>query len=469
MSTRRTVFCLIICTFLFAQHECYFVTSTNSDDATAYSNSHKIATHRGELPHDTIHFVYHDSDSIYYTSTLDHGASWLTPYVLCSGQHPALDIDDSEFRHITYQQIDTVDSNYDVFYDCLDDWAPPVNISESANNSTLPDVVLDDHQTAHIVWVEEFDDYPQIYYRTCVGGMPGDTMRISDFGSAEAIFSYPSISLFGPNSRIYVAWDCFDSASYSPYQIHVRYKQGATWSPVETYAHYLPLRHSSLDYGHGGMDSISLCYEDSTSGNLEATFVGGNGGGYATPGKSSYPVMTTINGTWSYLYWQEDSAGYEDIYYHLYYFNAGWNRGSVRSSFAITESIRYPNSCGAYLVWTQGDTPPYSIWFANFGYPIAVKETDNVRIIAPAAFPNPFQKQVTITWTGTQEWEGTASIYDISGRLVQKLKPAARTGSACHVTWCGNDERGNRLPAGAYLCVLNTEGAHRVVKVLKID
>jgi len=271
---------LICCVTAFAQFEYYPVTSVNSSDATAFSNSHKLATRSGELPSDTIHLVYHDNDSIYYTRSIDMGASWETPYSLAAGCYPAFDIYHNDIRHVAYQQFDPSDSTNDVFYDCLDDWAPPVNISESSNNSTLPDVVVDEHLMAHIVWVEEIGSQGYIYYRTCIGAMPGDTMRISDFGSAEATYSYPSISLFSPGNRIYTCWDCIDTASYSPYQIHMRYKQGDTWSPVDVYAHHLPLRHSALDFGHAGMETVSFCYEDSTSGNLEATFVGGNGGGY---------------------------------------------------------------------------------------------------------------------------------------------------------------------------------------------
>lgn len=470
MSFQKCVLCIIICVTLgFCQYEHYFVTTVNSADATAFSNSHKIATRNGELPSDTIHFVYHDNDTIYYIRTLDRGATWQTPTALAPGLYPALDIDDSQFRHVAWQQFDTITSSYDVYYDCLDDWAPPTNISESAGNSTHPDVVLDDHQTAHIVWTEEIGGYCYIYYRTCIGSMPGDTMRLSDSGSAEATYSYPSTSILGPNSRVYVAWDCLDTASYSPYQIHIRYKQGSTWSVVNSYAHYLPMRHSSLDYGHGGMETLSFCYEDSTSGNLEATFEGGSGGGYPTEGRSEYPVVSTVGDVWSYLYWQEDSAGYEDICYHFYYFMTGWNRGSVRSLFSITEPIHYPSCCGAYLVWTQGTTPPYSIFFADFGYPIATNETNEAQLSMPLIRPNPFAERVTVTWSSQNREAQSAVIYDVSGRIIKLLKPQQGSNHELSATWQGRDEAGNRVPAGIYLCVLNTGVADRVVKIVKTE
>lgn len=483
MYVQKSALGLIICCIVaFAQYQCYPVTPVNSSDATAFSNSHKLATRNGELPSDTIHLVYHDNDSVYYTCSIDMGVSWQTPYSLSSGLYPAFDIYHNEIRHVAYQQFDPSDSTYDIYYDCLDDWAPPVNISESSNNSTYPDVVADEHLTAHIVWVEEIGNQCYIYYRTCIGATPGDTMRISDFGSAEATYSYPSISLFSPNNRIYACWDCLDTGSYSPYQIHVRYKEGETWSPVTAYAHYLPQRHSSLDFSHGGMEELSFCYEDSTSGNLEATFVGGNGGGYATDGNSSYPVLTTVDDVWSYLYWQEDSAGYIDICYHLYYFMTGWTQGTVRSVFAIEEPVRYPNSCGAYVVWTQGDATPYTIYFADFGYPIGVEESQTpVRAFSVNAKPNPFKDKTDISFrVGTRQFNalsswnetprsrdrtGSIRIYDVAGQLVKQFSHSTIQQSN-RVTWDGKDDAGDDVPAGIYYCVLGDYSA--VTKVTKL-
>lgn len=468
MYVQKTAFGLIAyCAIALAQYQCHPVTSVHSADATAFSNCHKLATRNGELPSDTLHLVYHDNDSIYYTRSIDMGVSWQTPYSLCSGLYPALDIYHNEIRHIAYQQFDPSDSTYDVYYDCLDDWAPPVNISESANNSTNPDVVADEHLMAHIVWVEEIGDQGYIYYRPCTGAMPGDTMRISDFGSAQATYSYPSISLFSPSNRIYVCWDCYDADCYSPYQIHVRYKQGDTWSGVTSYAHYMPLRHSSLDFGHGGMETLSFCYEDSTSGNLEATFVGGNGGGYATEGRSSYPVLTTIDDVWSYLYWQEDSSGHIDICYHLYYFMTGWTQGTVRSVFGINEPVRYPNACGAYLVWTQGYGPSYTIYIADFGYPISVEESSTRACgYSISAQPNPFQDKTCISFAIGSELEiGTVRIYDVAGRLIRQFSnPTIQRSN--YIVWDGTDNAGNEAPAGIYYCVLGDYCA--VTKVTKL-
>jgi hypothetical protein len=469
MYIQKGVLCLFICCIVaLAQYQYYPVTSVNSSDATAFSNSHKLATRYGELPSDTIHFVYHDNDSIYYIRSLNMGVSWETPYALCPGLYPAFDIYHNEIRHVAYQQFDPGDSTYDVYYDCLDDWAAPVNISESSNNSTHPDVVADEHLMAHIVWVEEIGQQSYIYYRPCTGAMPGDTMRISDFGSTEATYSFPSISLFGPSNRIYVCWDCLDTACYSPYQIHVRYKQGATWSSVTSYAHYLPQRHSSIDFGHAGVETLSFCYEDSTSGNLEATFVGGNGGGYTTQGNSTYPVLSTVDDVWSYLYWQEDSSGYVDICYHLYYLMTGWTRGTIRTVFSIDEPVRYPNCCGAYVVWTQGDSTPYTIYIADFGYPIGIAESQEPACaLSINAKPNPFthKTQIRVATDTKLNTPVSVYIYDVTGQLIKHCTyPTIQQSN--YVIWDGTDETGKEVPAGIYYCVCgNSRGATKVTKL----
>lgn len=457
----------VLCFPVLAQYDFYYVTSVNAVDATAFSNSHKIAV-RGDWVGDTIHIVFHD-DSVYYTFSTDGGPTWSTPVALAPGTNPALDIDHMAFRHVAWQQFDPADSTYDVYYDCLDDWALPVNISESSNNSTFPDVVADASLTAHVVWQEERGPNNYIYYRPCVGAMPGDTVRISDFGSSVATYSYPSVSIYCPNDRIYAVWDCYDTGSYSPYQIHVRYKEGANWSDVETYAHYLALRHSSVDFGHGE-DALSLCYEDSSSGNLEATFVGGNGGGYPTQGRSKYPVVATVGSTWSYLYWQEDSAGFEDICCHFYYFVTGWTPpASVRSIFSIDKPVRYPNCCGANLVWTQGDTAPYSIYYGDFGYPIGVEEARRAEHMPSLVIsPNPFREMTNIRLEALADDAEIISIYSTAGHLVKILYPQSQISNLQSVVWDGTDNAGEKVPAGTYFCILETSEQRVVKKVVRL-
>lgn len=455
-----------------AQQYHYFVTTSNSSDATAFNNSHKVVTHYGEGPNDTIHVVYHSSDSIYYTCTTDGGPSWQTPLALHPGTNPAFDRDRYGFRHIAWQYFDIADSNFEIYYDCLDDWSPPINVSESSGNSIFPDLVVDSNFVVHITWTEQIDDYSHIYYRSCELGVLTDTVRISEYGSAQAAHSHSSISIFQPNYRIYVLWCCVDTSTYTPYHIVYRYKEGTTWfSTIPLAADWQTLRHPSLDFSHGE-EPLSACWEDSTSGNLEATFYGGNGGGYATQGRSLFPVISTVGTTWSYLFWQEDSAGCEDIYYHLYYeFAGGWYAsGSLRELFTIQEPVKYPNCCGAYLVWTQGENPPYSIYFADFGYPIGIQESEtNHQSISLTITPNPFIEETEIKYGKEHRAKDIVlEIYDISGRLLRQYDYTTIRLSN-KITWHGDDNFNKKLPAGTYFCVLKTGSDIFVKKIVRVE
>jgi len=459
---------LLAFSFSAAQLQHQFVANANSIDATAFSNSHKIVPRYGDILSDTIHLVYHSSDSIYYIYTTDQGQSWQPPVALYSGIYPALDIDIFGFRHVAWQYFDTNNYNYEVYYDCLDDWCAPLNVSETPTNSTLPDLVVDSSGVVHLTWT----DADQIYYRTCHNGFLGDTFRVSGYGSSQAIYSHPSTSIFIPDHRVYIVWQCYDIECYSPYQIHYRYKEDNTWSSTTAWASYLAMRHPSVDFSHGTEsihEQLSLCYEDSTSGNMQATFVGGNGGGCTTQGYSTHPVISTVGTTWSYLFWQEDSSGHEDIYFHLYYCFSGWTNGSLRTTLNIQEPIRFPNTCGAYLVWTQGDSIPYSIYFADFGYPIGVRESQNRRQECISFSPNPFRRKHGLVIKIQTPGEYTqVKMYDVSGTLVKDFSPQLR-GYPRSIKWFGHDDQGNDLPAGIYLCSIIDENGESLEKIVMID
>jgi hypothetical protein len=425
---------------------------------------------------DTIHVVYHSSDSVYYIFTTDEGISWQTPVAFHEGICPALDVDTYGFRHVAWQYFHSGSGNYEVYYDCLDDWAPPINVSESSGNSILPDLVIDSSLVVHITWTEDVDGYNQIFYRSCDNGVLSDTFRISDYGSAQATNSHSSISIFQPDNRIYILWACVDTSSYTPYHILYRYKEGSNWSITNSLAeHWHMLRHPSLDFCHG-LDSLSACWEDSTSGNLEAFFYGGNpGGGYPTQGHSMYPVISTVGENWSYVFWQEDSSGYIDINYNLYYLWAGgwYDGGSLRALFNISEPIKFPNCCGAYLIWTQGQTSPYSLYFADFEYPIGIENTKTeCKTISLSIAPNPFSKLTNIKFqTPSSKSQVTMSIYDATGRLARSFPVTNLCNpnkSVVSVYWDGTDDYGKELPTGTYFCILNNNNESFLKKVVKL-
>ncbi len=86
-------------------------------------------------------------------------------------------------------------------------------------------------------------------------------------------------------------------------------------------------------------------------------------------------------------------------------------------------------------------------------YPVAVDDLKSVSETSLRGnFPNPFSGETEIRYDLSSARDVTLEIYSLQGLMVRswKLAPAA-PGSHAQV-WDGNDERGNRVPAGVYTC-----------------
>jgi len=410
MADKFIPFILIITSSLFAQSGPILVNYTMSHDATTYTNSHKIVAHGSY--ESIIYITYHSSDSVFYTYSSNGGGSWSTPVFVGLGKNPAIDIDKNNNHHIAWTRF--VSNNYEIFYDCIEDINPPVNITNTPGNSTLPDLIVDTSLTVHFTWTENVGASNQIFYRTYKSGILGDTLRISDIGDNNQ----SSISIFDPY-KLYIIWGCKVTSPSTRYYIFYRFKE-IGWSLKDSLRYSSCVcRCPSFDFSHGE-DVFGTCWEDSmATGNLEPVFYGGNGGTFGTSGRSRFPVMSTVANVWSYLFVQEDSI---DILYRLYYFMSGW--GSVRSlrtDYNISEPVRFPNCIGDKLVWTQGNNAPYKIYFMKFGYPISVHEGNKKRNEENLLeiFPNPTSKFCVIHSTQNIE---NIKIYNVTGVLVKGIE-----------------------------------------------
>ncbi len=441
------LFALFIINLAQAQFEPVLICTTNVIDASGPNNSHKIAM-RHELLDDTIHIVFYTNDSVKYIRSCNRGVSWEPVRNVAKGKYPAIDIDQRGYRHIVYQVYDTTNHTYEVYYYCLDIRSPPRNISETPGNSINPAIVLDENNVAHIVWADSTYGKYRIYYRSYDLTNLSDTFQISTIGTEVAVNSFPAIGIYEPNNRIYVIWQYYDSLCYTPYQILCRYNETSAWFNItQLQGYWYPLRTPSLDFSHGE-DELSACWQDSSSGNMEAHFYEGNGGGYNTPGYSSAPVLSTIGTVWSYLFWQDDDY---DIFYHLYYFMSGWVAGTFRQRFQIEEPMFYPNCTGSYCVWTQGDDYPYILYFCDFGLPVGINENKKNKNLFRIE-PNPSNGMVKFSYVLTNETDVKISVYDIRGKRVKTIVSIQQNQKENSLVWNGIDDSGKKVPSGIYLC-----------------
>ncbi|MEO0074237.1 MAG: hypothetical protein ABIK43_06225, partial [candidate division WOR-3 bacterium] len=349
------------------------VCSTDVAAATAPNNSHKLACphHEMVMERDTVTLVFTSSQGVNLALWQDY--HWHQPVLLYPGDNPAIDFGEDGDRHLVWRMLDTATQRLCPYYRNLEYRMLPVQISDEGWTGEL-DVRADDSGVAHVVWsVDMGNGTSRIAYRRCrVSGTIGERFWVST--ETAGLCRFPSIERYADG--ISVVWQQFCPGRQRPYSIVRRIQAGGVWQdPIVIMQDSLPLEHPMQDKG-SSYEQMSAGWDRMVAGNREVFFYQGNGGGYPTAGVSTAPVLTTIGSVWSYLFWQDEQSGTEDICCHLWYeFGSGWYESrTLRQILGIHEDVRAPSCLGALLVWTQGDSAPYRIMWHNFDYPIGTQE-----------------------------------------------------------------------------------------------
>ncbi len=76
------------------------------------------------------------------------------------------------------------------------------------------------------------------------------------------------------------------------------------------------------------------------------------------------------------------------------------------------------------------------------------------------AYPNPFNPATTVRFTLARSGPVRVAIYDVRGRLVQRLVDAHLPAGAHERTWRGTDLAGDAVASGIYVLRLQTDQGH---------
>ena len=71
--------------------------------------------------------------------------------------------------------------------------------------------------------------------------------------------------------------------------------------------------------------------------------------------------------------------------------------------------------------------------------------------------------------TDRHEAAVAVSIYDVTGRLVRKLRPGRQAAGSHTLDWDGLDGHGASLPGGLYLFRINAGGQERACHMIKLN
>jgi endoglucanase len=83
--------------------------------------------------------------------------------------------------------------------------------------------------------------------------------------------------------------------------------------------------------------------------------------------------------------------------------------------------------------------------------------------------PNPVKESTTISGYVPESGLTIVSIYSVNGRKITELLKKNLPEGTFTIQWNGKDNKGNRVPAGIYICRLSTINTSKHVKLIKID
>ncbi len=165
----------------------------------------------------------------------------------------------------------------------------------------------------------------------------------------------------------------------------------------------------------------------------------------------------------------------------------GANSDWTGSNTTLT-AYRADGSVIASVTGNQGDfmgiAEPgiaYATWKWNYDEAVAGFSLDNVTFSTPntavgdaplaatvTAEPNPFTAQAWIRWGLAAAAHVRVAVYDVRGRRVAALLDADRPAGQGLVRWDATDEAGRRVPAGVYFVRVETPGAARTQRIVRL-
>ncbi len=83
-----------------------------------------------------------------------------------------------------------------------------------------------------------------------------------------------------------------------------------------------------------------------------------------------------------------------------------------------------------------------------------------------SAYPNPFNAQVTITFSANTRETAQLVVYNNRGQKMVRLGPERKTGDVLHFCWQGRNESGQDAPSGVYFYQIVTEKERFTGKIL---
>ncbi len=459
------VLLMMITGFTSAQN---IIGESSQSSATERNNARLIVEdNNGDL-----HVVYYDN-GIYYSFSEDAGTNWELPFLVdATGRNPSLAVDSDNILHLVYKYGGT--NAYDIVHRTYNNgiWSEFDYVYHDANlvsPVSRPVIAVDSENNLHCVWQRSgYSSTPnsEIWYNKFTLGTGWETpVNISDsYGASE----YPTLAIDDDNS-IYAFWkDSGEDIGNDKMVLYRKYTVGIGWD-----ADYTNISNTTGNGSYATMDpcavtdidgNIHLVWKDSQTGTREIFYKKCTDGVWDvdftnisnSSEASAHPTISTDNEGNLHVFWAEKIGG---VYYEIVYSKYDkiletWSGITNISNTGNVES-EHPNSpvrSSSFLsvIWTEGDTSPFSVMYYGELLPVGIDEPDSIKS-STGIFPNPTNGIVTVK----RENILLIEVLNIEGQVVKQLS----TGNA-QSTIINNQSTIINLsdqPKGIYFVKIQTE------------
>ncbi len=414
---------------------------------------------------DTIHVVWSDTrdgnNEIYYKRSTNNGDDWGNAVRLTNNDSASIDpaiAVSGRNVHVVWE--DKRNGEAELFYirsvNAGTTWAADTaltNDAVAAGRHLKPSIAVSD-TSVHVVWGDDFSGTSHIYYKRSRHNGTGweDNIKLTDNASTK--YS-PSIAC--RDYALHIVWT--DERDGNP---EVYYKSGLSGELQPDNLIKNHYEHVYIGDGIYNNDGLNQVEEQSTKPGDPAIYhirITNDGD---IPEKLL--VGGTASDTmWKIAYYDSLSGGTDItslIAYNMWSTPTLASGEFVEIRAEVTPNASIPkDSTFAVLVTTrsENDTTKLDVVKAL----TVTSENPGVKEATPdlsySLSATPVDGSVLIAYSVPQTVQARLVICDVSGRVIKNLLDELLVSGAHHISWNGLDDAGMKLPKGVYFCKLNTE------------
>jgi hypothetical protein len=378
---------------------------------------------------------YHNFGGIYnlgFRKSLNGGANWgSVSFVLPSDvttlhKHSFCLSDSRVFLLYAYYRADSIRSCFTKSTDLGESWSSPREIFAV---DVIDDMELRNRgDTLLLLWSAAYSwqDVMELYFRRSTDG--GDNWSniqlLSTFDSSGS--QNPCLAL-NERGELAAVWTDFkNSPHWFTGDVFVRYSSdlGGTWAEEQaiTGDHL-----AAFPKAIWQADSLHLTWEDY----------------FQDPGNISYMRSIDNGATW------EQREAVDDTSADSFYPGVALTPGRV------------------HLVWDERRTTEQGVFYSfRWEEPDAVEDKGSgalPRALGLASYPNPFNSNVSISYSLQNEKGGQLGIYNVHGQLITTFNLEGKEG---RIKWDARDAEGNKASSGIYFARLHSGEAPQHIKLI---